>query len=140
MFAMQNMDVTAIEIPGLKLKEYDYERKTAKFDLTLVGIETQEKLLFSFEYSTKLFTKETIKRFIRYFKKTVSCVLERPDAKISGIEVTSEEEKNQILYEFNDTGVEYPQSKVMHELFAEQVERSPDHIAVVEPGYPSGIS
>ena len=34
-----------------------------------------------------------------------------------------EEEKNKILYEFNDTQAEYPRDKTIQELFEEQVER-----------------
>ena len=61
------MDKLEIEIPGLKLSPYEFENKTAKFDLTLTGMEVEEKLLFTFEYSTKLFKQETIERFIVYF-------------------------------------------------------------------------
>ena len=44
-----------------------YENKTSKFDLTLTGVEIEEKLEFTFEYSTKLFKPETIERFISLF-------------------------------------------------------------------------
>jgi non-ribosomal peptide synthetase component F len=36
-----------------------------------------------------------------------------------------------LLYEFNDTAVEYPQDKTIVELFEEQVVRTPDNVAVV---------
>ncbi|MCP5101984.1 MAG: hypothetical protein GY950_01330, partial [bacterium] len=36
---------------------------TAKFDLTLTGMDTGETLFFSFNYCTRLFKKETVKRF-----------------------------------------------------------------------------
>ena len=36
-----------------------------------------------------------------------------------------------MLYEFNDTAVEYPQDKTIVELFEEQVVRTPDNVAVV---------
>ena len=36
-----------------------------------------------------------------------------------------------ILYDWNDTDVEYPEDKTIHQLFEEQVERTPDAIAVV---------
>ncbi|MCU0289179.1 MAG: amino acid adenylation domain-containing protein, partial [Acidobacteria bacterium] len=43
----------------------------------------------------------------------------------------SEAEKNRLLYEFNDTDAEYPRDKTIHSLFEEQVERTPDRIAVI---------
>ena len=42
-----------------------------------------------------------------------------------------EEERRRVLYEWNDTGVEYPQEKCVHELFEEQVGRTPEAVAVV---------
>ena len=50
---------------------------------------------------------------------------------ISEFEIISEEEKNRILFDFNNTGAEYPNDKTIHELFKEQVVRTPDHIAVI---------
>ncbi|UCH97246.1 MAG: amino acid adenylation domain-containing protein, partial [Candidatus Aminicenantes bacterium] len=43
----------------------------------------------------------------------------------------SDQEKKKILYDFNDTNREYPVNKTIPELFAEQVEQTPDHTAVV---------
>jgi amino acid adenylation domain-containing protein/FkbM family methyltransferase len=133
MFALQNMEIFGLEIPGLKLKHYDYENSIAKFDLTVLVLELKENIYFAFEFCTKLFKVETIERFTRYFKQIISCVLEKADKKILEIDILSEEEKNQILYEFNDTRTEYPNRKTIHELFAEQAEKVPDRIAAVCP-------
>ena len=40
-------------------------------------------------------------------------------------------ERHQLLVEWNNTTKEYPQDKCIHQLFEEQVTRSPDAIAVV---------
>ena len=42
-----------------------------------------------------------------------------------------EEERQQVLYGWNDTGEEYPREKCIQELFEEQVEKSPEATAVV---------
>jgi amino acid adenylation domain-containing protein len=118
------------EIPGLKLIPYDYENKTSKFDLTLVGVEAEKKLLFSFEYSTKLFKRETIERFITYFLHIAQEVVENSRKKISDIEIITEEEKKRILYDFNDTETDYPKDKTIHRLFEERVKSTPDRIAL----------
>jgi tyrocidine synthetase-3 len=131
MFALQNFDALKIEIPGLKVQPLDYEIWISKFDLTLTTVETGENLLFIFEYCTKLFKQETIDRFISYFINTISTVLKCRDIKISEIEIIGEKEKNRILYEFNDTAVDYPKYKTIYHLFEEQVERTADHTALV---------
>ncbi|MCP4148934.1 MAG: amino acid adenylation domain-containing protein, partial [bacterium] len=130
MFLLQNMELTKIEIPGLKLKPFDYEIKTAKFDLTLQGTESGEQMEFGLTYTTKLFKEETIRRFITYFKRIVSRVLEEPGAKLAEIDILAPEEKQRVLYDFNDTAAQYPAAKTLHRLFAEQVERTPANIAI----------
>jgi amino acid adenylation domain-containing protein len=45
--------------------------------------------------------------------------------------VLSEKDRHQLLYQFNDTKAEYPRDKVLHELFEEQVEKTPDNLAVI---------
>ncbi|HLP47332.1 MAG TPA: amino acid adenylation domain-containing protein, partial [Candidatus Kapabacteria bacterium] len=134
MFALQNMEIAGINIPGLKLSPYPYENKTAKFDLTLTAVEVEEKLLFNFEYCTKLFKAETINRFITYFKNVVKDIIDNKDRRIGDFEIITEEEKKHILFDFNNTEAEYPNDKTIHQLFAEQVVRTPDHVAVFSHG------
>ncbi|MGD2093028.1 MAG: amino acid adenylation domain-containing protein, partial [Candidatus Aminicenantes bacterium] len=138
MFVLQNMDVLEIVIPGLRLKPYRYANKISKFDLTFYCEERVDSLVFTVEYSTKLFRQDTIKRFTRYFNKIVSGILNNPEIKIGEIEFISGSEKRQLLVEFNDTRAEYPKDKVIHGLFEEQVEKTPASIAVAAPGWDLG--
>jgi amino acid adenylation domain-containing protein len=78
MFILQNVDVPVMEIPGLNLKSFTYDQGTSRFDLTLQVIDMEEMLSCNFEYSTKLFKAVTIEKFINYFKKILSAVLESP--------------------------------------------------------------
>jgi len=135
-FALDNQEADErtpiIEASLLKISPYeDYENLTAKFDLSLTCLESNEKLLCNFEYCTKLFKQDTIERFIIYFQKIVSAVLENSAQKIYEIEIITAEEKRQILYNFNDTAAAYPREKTIHRLFEEQVEQTPDHTALV---------
>lgn len=47
------------------------------------------------------------------------------------IDLLSDEEKSQILIDFNQTQADYPRDKLMYQLFEEQVKKTPDHVAVV---------
>jgi tyrocidine synthetase-3 len=130
MFVMQHMGIPGIEIPGLRLVPYDHPIEISKFDLTLIGVETGKKLTFIFEYSTHLFKKASIERFIGYFSRIIPVVLKNREIKISGIEIISELEKQRVLYELNDTEVGYPKDKLIHRLFEVQAARNPDKIAI----------
>jgi amino acid adenylation domain-containing protein/non-ribosomal peptide synthase protein (TIGR01720 family) len=141
MFALQNIDIPGIEIPGLKLTPLDDEEKSAKFDLSLTGMESNGILAFTWLYCCELFSKETIERFSHYFRAIIASVLKNREQKISKIEFLSEQEKHQLVVEFNDTAAEYPEDKTIPGLFEEQAERRGDHIAVMaqstEPRAPS---
>ncbi|HLP60183.1 MAG TPA: condensation domain-containing protein, partial [Candidatus Deferrimicrobium sp.] len=134
MFVLQNLEVSEILIPGLKLSPYRYEIGTAKFDIMLSGVEEGDRLNFGCEYCSKLFKENTIRRFTDFFKKIISIVMGNPCIRLSEIEIISAEEKKQVLINFNDTIHRYPQDKTIHQLFEEQVEITPDHIAVFSHG------
>ncbi|MDQ1349923.1 MAG: hypothetical protein QG657_224, partial [Acidobacteriota bacterium] len=133
-FVLQNLENVKIEIPGLLLKPYEYQSRISKFDLTLIGVEDGNRVVFTIEYCAALFKEETIKRFIRYFNKLLSSVVEEPEQEICEIEIIPEEERQRILYDFNNTVHEYPENKTIQGLFEEQASKTPDHIAVVGAG------
>jgi amino acid adenylation domain-containing protein len=131
MFVLQNLESKTVEIPGLQLNPYSFERTVPKFDLTLTGIEAEEKLFFTFEYNLGLFKRKTIEKFRDYFLGILAAVTENPGEKISQIRIISQEEKNQILHEFNNTKAVYAKDKTIYQVFAEQVEKKPDNSAVI---------
>jgi amino acid adenylation domain-containing protein len=134
MFALRHSDALEIEIPGLHVQPVDYETQRSKFDLTLTAVEVEEKLVFSFEYCTELFKEETIRRFAGFFQKIVITSLGNLDIRISELEIINTQEKHRLLYELNDTESEEPRNKTIPQLFAEQVERTPDHAALASNG------
>ncbi|MEN6375767.1 MAG: AMP-binding protein, partial [Smithella sp.] len=48
--------------------------------------------------------------------------------------VLTESERHQLLVEWNTTQIDYPREKCIHELFEEQVERTPDAVALIFEG------
>ena len=120
-----------MELPGLRISPYEAENRIAKFDLTLEASEEEAEIQFSVEYSTALFKEETIQRMIGHFLQLIEAVIREPKARIAELELLTEAEKQQFLHDFNDTAKEYPGDKTIHELFEEQVERTPDNVAVV---------
>jgi tyrocidine synthetase-3 len=133
MLVLQNMEIPGFQLPGLTITPYSFENQTSKFDLSLTAVERGEQLDFLFEYCTALFEKETILRFIGYFKKIIGSVIKNLNQKISQLEIIDNEEKKKILYDFNDTAAAYPRDKTIYQLFQQQVEQTPDNIAVVGP-------
>ena len=54
-----------------------------------------------------------------------------PGQRISQLPLLTEAERHQLLVEWNDTAVEYPRDRCIHQLFEAQVERSPEATALV---------
>jgi amino acid adenylation domain-containing protein len=123
--------VTQRDANDLTFKSHYYEKNTSEFDLTLIGFDKGGRIFFKFEYCTGLFREETIRRFIDYFKTILSAVLGNPGQRIEEIGIIPGSEKSRLLQDFNDTAADYPMDKTIHQLFEEQVERTPGHVALV---------
>lgn len=89
MFVFQRFGPPAIDIPNLKLNLFEYQNKTSKFDLILHSTLADDRLLFTFEYYSKLFKESTIQRFAGYFERIVEQIVENPHQKIADIEILS---------------------------------------------------
>jgi amino acid adenylation domain-containing protein len=129
-FAYQNFDEWDLKIPGLSLKPFHNVHTISKFDLGLEVFESNDKLFLTFEYATALFKQETIERFITYFRKIVVTITEDIHKKISDIEIIPIQEKHQLLYDFNDTGFEYPEEDTVLSLFERQADKTPELVAL----------
>ncbi len=134
MFALENMDDYQITIDNLNFISKQLNNQTAKFDMSLSAVERNKEIVCSLEYSTELFKKETIERLEKHFVNVVKEVILNPDIRLNEIEMISEKEKQQLLFEFNRTDVYYLEDKIIHQLFEEQVEITPNNVALIYKG------
>ncbi len=131
MFVLQNMDMGDFHVEGINIKPYKSENKVAKFDITMNTVELKNSISIVMQYCTKLFSRATIERMCKHYENIIQEVIENIDIKLSEIDILTEEEKHHILTDFNNTKADYPKDKTIHQLFEEQVEKTPDNIAVV---------
>jgi hypothetical protein len=80
---MQNVPETKLELPGLSLSVLDVERGTSQFDLILVVADSGGQLRCMLDYSTDLFTADTIMRLMINFETLLSNIIAKPDARLS---------------------------------------------------------
>ncbi|AVH62573.1 non-ribosomal peptide synthetase [Nostoc sp. 'Peltigera membranacea cyanobiont' N6] len=131
MFILQNTPPGKLELPGLSLTRIEIENSTAKYDLTLSITENEQGLSGSLEYNSDLFDPATITRMVGHFVTLLEGVVANPEERISQLPLLTKVEQQQLLVEWNDTQADYPFDKCIHQLFEEQVERTPDAVAVV---------
>ncbi|MFH6996197.1 amino acid adenylation domain-containing protein, partial [Flavobacterium sp. FlaQc-48] len=109
---------------------YERDNISSILDLSFNALETEKEILFDIEYCTDLFKSDTIESMIIHFEEIISSIIKNINEPISNLEMLSIEEKQQILFEFNNTQVVYPKDKTLVDLFEEQVKRTPNNIAV----------
>ena len=131
MFVLQNMEESELEIEGLRLMKYNSEQVQTKFDLTFTAIEATGEIMFNIEYCTSLFERVTIERLSTHLQNLIEIITLNKYILLGDIDILSNEEGRQLLYEFNDTYADYPRDKAIHQLFEEQVEKTPDNIALI---------
>ncbi|MEH2375500.1 amino acid adenylation domain-containing protein [Nostoc sp.] len=130
-FALQNAPTSPWDLPGLKVEEMPWELDAVRFDLEVHFWETPEGLEGFCCYSTDLFDGTTIARMMKHFQNLLVAIALNPQQPVALLPWLTQQERHQLLVEWNDTGVDYPQDKCIHHVFEEQVERTPDAVAVV---------
>lgn len=120
---------------GFKMEPYPIGHQPgANFDLDLMVMEMGEVLLAGWQYNTDLFDGATIARIAEHYQTLLEGIVANPKQKISELPLLTPNERHQLLVEWNNTWAEYPQDKCIHQLFEEQVERTPDAVALVFKG------
>ncbi|MDJ0658845.1 MAG: amino acid adenylation domain-containing protein [Crocosphaera sp.] len=139
MFVLQNTDKGVWELPGITFNSLERkdvitsEKETiAKFDLTLMMKETKQGLIGEIEYRQDLFTPSTIKKMVKHFEILLQEILKKIDQKIGEVSILTGAEKKQLIIDWNQTKVDYPDNKCLHQLFEEQVNKTPNAVALIE--------
>ena len=97
-----------------------------------VAVSPGRALGFRLHYDRVRFDEITIARLAGHLQTLLqSFALASPDTPLHQLESLTAQERKQVLYDFNDTAVPYPQDATLPELFEAQVARTPDAVAVV---------
>jgi non-ribosomal peptide synthetase component F len=87
-FAIQDWEITEPDIPGLKLKQYEYEEETSKTDLRVGAEEMNGIINMRITYATALFKRSTIEKMAERYIDILNQVLENVDVKLADIRIT----------------------------------------------------
>ena len=135
MFVLQNNAPTSLHLGDAELRGVRTELGTAKFDLYLSMGEQADGLRAALQYRSDLFDRETVARMLRHLERLLGGAADAPHQRVSALPLMDDAERAQVVATFNDTTTAYPREALVHELFAEQVERSADAIAVECDGH-----
>ncbi|MCP4156874.1 MAG: amino acid adenylation domain-containing protein, partial [bacterium] len=104
------------------------------YDLTVrVTIAPDGAPEMDFIYRQDAFSRQTIVGMANHYETIVKSILKNPGEEVSRLQIIPEKEKKQHL-ESNETKAPYPETRTLHGLFEEQVQRTPGSIALQGPG------
>ena len=114
--------------------DYDLHIESNEMTNTLFDLEvskTLDSFSMQIKYAPDYFYEKDIVTALNLYINVLEKFADESVEVLRTEELITLQEKNQLLYEFNNTRVEYPKEKTMHQLFEEQAERTPDNTALV---------
>ncbi|MGF9819232.1 amino acid adenylation domain-containing protein [Brevibacillus agri] len=129
-FTLQNTLWKTMKFAGVTASPIEIENGTSKIDIAMFVKDFGEELKVIIEYNSDLFDNESMKRLLNHYLLLLKSVLVNPEQQIELVSFISDVELRQVLVEWNQKDSKYPDDKCIHELFEEQVERTPDRVAL----------
>ncbi|GHO70186.1 hypothetical protein KSC_090780 [Ktedonobacter sp. SOSP1-52] len=130
MFMLQNVPIPTSEFAGLHLDLLDIDNGATQFDLTFIVNETEECVAGLVEYNVDLFEEETIRRMVDHWQGVLMGVTADCTRRIADVPLFTTAEREQ-LSAWNDTQMAWQEPDSLPQLFAAQVARTPDAVALV---------
>ncbi|WP_276750800.1 amino acid adenylation domain-containing protein [Chlorogloeopsis fritschii] len=116
---------------GLTLEPFVIPQQEGQNDLVFDMMETTESLIGILRYNTDLFDATTITRIANHFQTLLAGIIANPQKQIASLPLLTEAEENHLLWKWNNNQVDYPQDRVIHQLFENCVKQQPNAVAVV---------
>lgn len=131
LFALQNFPTPPASFADAQSTSVSLNNTGARFDLSLFLWNDEHGLRGEVEYNTDLFDETTIIRLVGHYQTLLTAIADNPDKPIATLPLLTPQETHQLLIEWNETQVPYPDDQCVHQLFEAQVERTPEAVAVV---------
>ena len=129
-FALQDFPAVTLPLPGIQTAPWLVTTHTSKFDLSLTVERSSDGWTATAEYCTDLFEAGRIERMLGHWRAMLESIATNPDQRVSELPLLTAPERHQVLVEWNRTGREYPRDTCVHQLIEEQMERTPEAVAL----------
>jgi amino acid adenylation domain-containing protein/non-ribosomal peptide synthase protein (TIGR01720 family) len=135
LFVFENYpEIKNDKINKLNIKQLDSEDKESDYDvpINIISYENKsfEEIRIEVIFSNKL-DENLIKDTIELFEHLLGQIIENPNQKVSDLNYLIPSQELKVLKEWNDTDMDYPEDKLINELFEQTVEKYPNNIAVI---------
>jgi amino acid adenylation domain-containing protein len=131
MFILQNAPRGVLDLPNLTIRQLHVHNHTSKFDLLLSMVERDGRLSGALEYNTDILNQTTIDRMLGHFEVLLQELVRDAGQRLSDITLMAEEERQKVLFAWNDTSLQYAQDSCLPQVFETQAARTPESPAVL---------
>lgn len=128
MISYQNATVTGADI---ETTWYHSGSQSESLQIHIDDRDNEGIFRIHYDYLTDKFTENEIERIHQHICNLLFDAIADDSKKLYELNILSSDEKQKILYEFNNTATDYPRDKCVHRLFEEQVAKTPDKVAVI---------
>lgn len=119
------------DLPFDIVMDTNLAEQLSRFNMTFTFYEAPDYIEMELEYKTAVFGAAFMDSLLDSYFYSLEQFIALPEEKISQHSMLNDKQHNQIVNEFNELKKDYPADKTMIDLFEAQVEKTPDHIAVV---------
>jgi amino acid adenylation domain-containing protein/thioester reductase-like protein len=131
MLVLQNAPQREFRFAELRASLEEKVIETSKFDLLLELEEQGDGITGVVNYDTDLLDEETVNRWLASYTTLLKGIASGTQCRLADLPMLSEQEQGKVIKQFNATHTPYPQGTLIHEMFEEQVKRTPSATAVV---------
>ncbi|HEX2092471.1 MAG TPA: amino acid adenylation domain-containing protein, partial [Longimicrobiaceae bacterium] len=131
LFTLQNNEQGELALGETGVESLGTGGASVKFDLMLNLVEVEEVIQGGLAYRRELWEGASMERLLEHYVRVLEAVAAGPERRLSEVSLLGDAERAQVLEAWNRTATAYPRGRCIHELFAEQVARTPDAPAIV---------
>ncbi|SHL04117.1 non-ribosomal peptide synthetase [Flavobacterium chilense] len=91
------------------------------YDFNIIISPSSSSLILDFNYDSEVFDSALIKNLVIHFSGVIQDFVAKDIQLLSQIDYLSKAEHNELLFDFNNTKIKYPQHKTVVDLFEDQV-------------------
>lgn len=124
-------ELTVVDLLGMTAKHLDIDNGSSRFDITLAITETPSGFEVDIEFPTALYKPARMQRMATHLEVLLEGIVADAGQRLSELPILTGIERQHLLADWNITASVYPRDMCLHQLFEEQVERTPDAVAVV---------
>ena len=132
LFAFENYPIgEAGEECDLVMKDFRVASQKTNYPVAVVAYITGRQLQINIDYDNECFSTNVVKTLLAHITNFMLRAVIDAEQPIGKVKILEEKERKQILIGWNNTKASYPKDKTIYQIFEEQVNKTPDNIAVI---------